>query len=307
MPPGGTPPAGAVAPPAGPTPPTPPTGGSSLGDGLSQAKKVADKAKDAHDKAQQIRDQAQEVRDRVDELTPDEPEEDEDEAIAEPQSDPIYVNYADVWEEETPAPTTHTVVVTRVVRPAPTVPPPPVPEPDVEEPRVRGFIGFSSRATTTNANLSALLGARGGFTFRDRLTIGAAYHSVTARYAEPIVDSRGNPHGIRMNYGGVMLGWRVYNGRVVQFGLDTLAGAGAACIARGTKSVGRARCIDKVGLVSLEAGLELGFVVTDWARLGLTGGYRFITREAWHAPNDFTLSGPYMGLNVDIGRFRERR
>jgi len=290
LPPGGAPPAGVVTPPpAGGSPPSVPGGGasSSLEEGLSKAKELWEQGK--------------EIRD---ERTADDEDEPEDEVVEEPES--LYVDYSDTWDEEPPEPTTTTVVVTRVIdRP---VPRPPVPEPaDVEPTRVRGFLGFSSRGTSTNANPSALLGARAGFTFHDRFTIGGAFYSLTARYADAITDSRGRELGLRMAYAGVLLGWRVYSGRVVHLGVETLAGGGAACIAKGTKSVGPARCIDKVGMVSLEPGVELGFVVTDWMKLGLTGGFRFVTRESWREPNDFTLSGPYMGLNVDFGRFRDRR
>lgn len=221
-------------------------------------------------------------------------------------TEPVYVNYSDTWDEDPPPPR-RTLVVTHVVH-QPQRPPPPIPEepPPVPEPRARGFVGLSLRGTTTNYNPSALVGGRAGFTFRDRFTIGGAFHSLTARYAGPIVDAQGRQLGLRMSYGGVTLGWRLYSGRVVQLGVETLAGAGAACISRDKRSVGRARCLEKVGLVAIEPGVELAFVITDWTRLGLTGGYRFVTREAWREPNDFTLSGPYVGLNLDFGRFRER-
>lgn len=172
---------------------------------------------------------------------------------------------------------------------------------------MRSFIGWSGRATTTNYNPSALMGARVGFTFADRLTIGGAFYSLTARYAGPIVDGNGRELGLRMAYGGVLLAWNLYQGRVVHVALEHLAGAGAACISKDKRSFGRAHCLDKVGLVSLEPGIEVGFRVTDWARVSMAAGYRFVTREAWREPNDYTLTGPYLGLNVDVGRFDRRR
>jgi len=168
-------------------------------------------------------------------------------------------------------------------------------------------MGLSLRGTTTNNNPSMLTGARVGFTFDGRFTIGGAFYSLTARYAGPIVDARGNELGLRMGYGGVLLAWNLYKGRVVHFALESLAGAGAACIDRDKRSYGRWSCIEKVGLVSLEPGLELGFTITDWIRTSATLGHRFVTREAWRAPGDFTLSGPYVGLNIDIGWFGDDR
>lgn len=300
---------------AGGSPPPPPAGGAggappsdAAGKGPSKAEQLADRAKRAHDKGK-------EIRDRIDELTPEddeseEPRDDEADEVDEASSpsEPVTVDYSDTWDRDPPPPPQRAVVVTHVVhQPARLSPPVPEEPPPTPEPRVHGFIGVTSRGTTANYNPSILMGARAGFTFRDRFTIGGAFHSLTARYGGPIVDPHGRALGLRMTYGGVLLGWRLYSGRVVQLDVQTMAGAGAACIARGKKSVGPARCLEKVGLVAIEPGVELAFVVTDWARLGLAGGYRFVTREAWRPPNDFTLSGPYLGLGLDFGRFRARR
>ncbi len=294
-PPGGTPPAALATPPAGGSPPS----GAPVDPG-----KALDKAGKALSKAGELKDRADGVRDQ---LAPAKEEEDAEEAedeaapAQEPNEPaPDYVDYSNTWRESPPS----TVVITRVEH-RPYHAPAPKPAPSYE-PRAHGFVGVSLRGTTTNHNPSALSGARVGFTFDDRFTIGGAFYSLTARFAGAIIDPEGHKLGMRMGYGGVLLGWTLYKGRVMQVGLETLAGAGAACISRSRKSYGRWQCIEKVGLVSIEPGLEVGFVVTDWVRLGVTGGYRFVTREAWRPPNDFTLSGPYVGLNVDFGAFRSR-
>jgi hypothetical protein len=225
-------------------------------------------------------------------------------AAAEPvvASEPDYSN---TWSD--PPPTT-TIVVTQLVHHPVRRSPPPPPPVSSYEPRAHGFLGLSLRGTTTvNGNPSALSGARLGFVFDDRFTIGGVFYSLTARYGGPIVDPLGHRLGMRMAYGGVLLGWSLYKGRVMRVGLETLAGAGAACVSRNRRAYGRWECIEKVGLVSLEPGLSVGFTVTDWVRVGFTGGYRFVTREAWREPNEFTLSGPYVGLDVDFGAFRERK
>jgi hypothetical protein len=302
LPPGGTPPAGLVAPPPGGTPPTPPSG-APLGGAL-------DAAGNALSKAAELGGQADAARDELaphEEPAEEEPAKDEgaaspDEAAA-PSAPASDVDYSNTWKEPPPS---SRIVITQVVhRPVRARPPAPAPEPSYE-PRAHGFMGLSLRGTTTNRNPSTLTGGRLGFVFDDRFTIGGAFYSLTGRFGGPIVDPEGNKLGMRMHYGGVLLGWTLYKGRVMRLGLETLAGAGAACISTGRRSRGRWECVDKVGLVSLEPGLSLGFTVTDWVRVGLTGGYRFVTREAWRSPNDFTLSGPYIGLDIDFGAFRER-
>jgi len=277
---------------------------------------VLDGAGKAISKAAEIKDRADAVRDDLGKLAPNEaPADDEDDeaspdreeappAQPEPTYDPGTVDYTDTWD----TPPRSTVVVTRVVVQHPVSrPPAPAPVPSYE-PRAHGFAGLSLRGTTTtNHNPSVLSGGRLGFVFDDRFTIGGAFYSLTARFGGPIVDPVGNKLGMRMAYGGVLLGWTLYKGRVMRLGLETLAGAGAACISTNRRSHGKWQCLEKVGLVSIEPGLSLGFIVTDWVRLGLTGGYRFVTREAWRSPNDFTMSGPYVGIDIDFGAFRDHR
>lgn len=266
-----------------------------------------DTAKSMLDRAGEVRERVGEARDRIDELTDDDDEtdesEDESQAIDE-TSEPVVVDYSRTWEDDPPR---KQVVVTRVVHHHPR-PPAPAPAPKTEEPaRVRGFIGASFRGTAVNRNPSALSGARAGFTFDDRFTIGGAFYSLTARYGGPIVDPRGNHLGLRMAYGSVLLAWTVYQGRILHVSLESLAGAGAACVSTRERYYGRWSCVEKVGMVALEPGVEVGLAVTDWARVSLAGGYRFVTRESWRPPNDFTLSGPYLGLNVDFGYFGDQR
>ncbi|MCH9680386.1 MAG: hypothetical protein K0V04_03045 [Deltaproteobacteria bacterium] len=289
------PPAGGAPPPGGTPPAASPPGDPSA---------LASKAKDALSKAGDVKDKAEQIRDTVEDLAPAEEEDDAQEpASAEvaPEREVVYVDYTQTWQETPSVPRRKTIIVTHVVHP----PPPPRAAPKAKPPqRARGFLGFSARGTTTNYNPSAMMGARAGFTWNDRFRVGGVFYSLTARYAGAIVDSRGNELGLRMAYGGLLASWKLYQGRVMDVAMEGVAGAGAACISIDKRSVGRARCIEKVGLVSLEPGIEVGFTVADWARLGFAGGYRFVTREQWRAPNEFTLSGPYVGVNVDFGRFR---
>ncbi|MCB9717404.1 MAG: hypothetical protein H6712_26385 [Myxococcales bacterium] len=308
--PGVTPPA-VVAPPPGSTPPAGPSGAP------VDPSAATDAAGKVVDQVGNARDRIGEARDRVESLTADDDDGDDDEADADEEAasedealaddeaarEAVVVDYTRSWEDVPPR---QSVVVTRVIHVHPS-PPAPAPEEVVEPARVRGFIGASVRGTAINTNPSALSGARAGFTFDDRFTIGGAFYSLTARYGGPIVDSHGNHLGLRMSYAGVLLAWTLYQGRVLHVALESLAGAGAACVSRSTRMVGRRECIEKVGLISLEPGVEVGFRVTDWARVSLAGGYRFVTREAWRPPNDFLLSGPYVGLNVDFGWFGEDR
>ena len=84
-----------------------------------------------------------------------------------------------------------------------------------------------------------------------------------------------------------------------------LLGGGKACISsRPGYKDDEWRCIESVKMFVTETGISTRLDVTNWFRLGMTAGYRFVTRQAWRSPNDFQLSGPYVGLDVDFGWFR---
>ena len=198
---------------------------------------MVDGASEALSKAGEIKSRVDAVREELGSLAQREPPSDEggadDDAGAktaapqqEPASEPAegYIDYSTTWHDP---PRSH-IVVTQVVH-RPVRVPPPAPPPELSyEPRAHGFVGLSLRGTsTTNHNPSVLTGGRLGFVFDDRFTIGGAFYSLTARFGGPITDPVGNKLGMRMAYGGVLLGWTLYKGRVVQLGLETLAGAGA--------------------------------------------------------------------------------
>jgi hypothetical protein len=90
----------------------------------------------------------------------------------------------------------------------------------------------------------------------------------------------------------------------VDLGIEALVGAGAACVSR-SPGYGNDdwRCIETVRMFVVEPGVNLTYTARDWLRVGTSLGWRFVARQAWRPPNDFSLAGPYLGLNLDFGWF----
>ena len=170
---------------------------------------------------------------------------------------------------------------------------------------ISGYGGLGLRGSTINKNPSLWIGAHGGIIFGQRLSIGGAFYEVTYRHGGPIVDSNGKELGIRAAYGGMTMGIVLSRRKRFELSVDTLIGGGAACISRepGYQDDDW-RCIEAVRMFVTEPSLSTRFILRDWFRVGLELGYRFVAREAWRAPNDFQLSGPFLGTSIDFGWFK---
>lgn len=274
-----------AAPPTG-APPSPPAGAASAAADL--AGDLADRAgAEASDRA----------REGAKDLAAPEPAPPEEEPA--PRREPI----GEEWgpSDDIDAPRTVTIVHHVPVRPPP---PPPVVEERERSVSIGGFGGFSMRGSALNRNPSLWIGARGAIIFGRRFAIGGAFYEANARFGGPIVDRRGNHLGLRAAYGGMTVDWTVWRGGITTLGIEGLVGAGAACISRSSSYRDDDwRCIEAVRMFVFEPGANVAFDITDWFRAGVSLGWRFVARQAWRPPNDFSLAGPYLGLNLDFGWF----
>lgn len=171
--------------------------------------------------------------------------------------------------------------------------------------RFSGYGGVSVRGSTIMHNPAVWVGGRGGVLIGDHLSLGGAFYQVSYRHGGPIVDPAGRELGIRAAYGGAQLGYRLVHRDRFAMDMDMLIGGGAACISgKPGYQDSDWRCIETVKMFVTEPGISARFNVMEWFRLGVTAGYRFATRQAWRPPNDFQVSGPYVGLDFDFGWFQ---
>ena len=197
---------------------------------------------------------------------------------------------------------THLTVVHRDPwTPPPTLPP----EPQDDRLFVSGYGGLSVRGTSVDHKVGSLLGVRGGLLIGDRLSIGGAFYELTRRYGSPLRDTSGNPLAIKMAYGGLQAAITAIRGDRVELEARGLVGAGMACVStdiHGRSSGGH--CIDTVRMFVGQPEIVLIVNLTNWMRIGMQGGYRFVARQAWRPPNDFRLAGGFFGANLEFGWFK---
>jgi len=226
--------------------------------------------------------------------------------VPDTQGDPF--RPGDTWTPYTgePRPTrTTTVVVTDRYTPLPP-PPPPTPPDRPKRFFVSGYGGLSFQLTTTSRRLSIMNGFQGGLLLGERLSIGLAFRRLSHRFGPDIRGTSGDRYQLGMVFGGGEIGVVVVRHGRFEMGIESLFGAGAACVDKLVKRNGHtdSKCVDAVRMFVIEPGAFIHVNLTNWARVGFDGGYRFVVREGFKPPNDFRLSGPYFGANLEFGWFR---
>lgn len=197
--------------------------------------------------------------------------------------------------------TTTTVVVTERVRPVP--PPPP---PARERVFVGGYGGFGGRLGPTAGRVSVFSNIRGGLLIGKRLSLGGSLVQMTKRLGAPIRSGSGREYQLGLAYGGVNVGIVGLRRGRFEIGVDSLFGVGLACVYQRESSHDRGSCVESVKLFVAEPGAFIHFNLTNWMRVGLNGGYRFVGRPAWPSGANFRLASPFFGANLDFGWFRRR-
>jgi hypothetical protein len=177
-------------------------------------------------------------------------------------------------------------------------------QPRDDRPFISGYGGLSVRGTSVSTKIGTLVGVRGGLMFGKRLSIGGAVYKLSRRFGKPIRDSAGNPLALKMAYGGAQVAINAIRGRRIELEARGLFGGGMGCVsADANYDRDEMYCVESVRMVVMEPEVALIVNVTDWMRMALTGGYRFVVREKWRPPNNFNLAGGTLGLDLEFGWF----
>jgi len=194
--------------------------------------------------------------------------------------------------------TTTTVVVTERVAVPPTPPPS---QPRRDRFFVGGYGGIGFQLGAVSRRMAAFSHLRGGILLGERISIGASLTRMTRRFGPPIEGVSGASYQLAMVYGGVDLGLALIRRGPFELGVSTLLGAGTACV---QTNAHRPRCVESVKMMVAQPAVFANFNLTSWMRIGMSGGYRFVAREAWRPPNEFRLAGGFFGANLEFGWFK---
>lgn len=194
----------------------------------------------------------------------------------------------------------YAALVTAVLSTAAVGPPPDGYEPGGAAWTKGGPIGsFESRFTEMNREFSTLLGGELGITaLRHLMVTVGAQGNVGPRI--DVASRDGSQRPLSYAATGVWTGLYGLRWRVVHGGARLFLGGGRVCLLRGP---GRPCRSERAGtfVSTLEAGIYVRLFAR--ARLGITGGYRFVVPGDWDGPGQWALSGGEGTVRLEIGVF----
>lgn len=198
--------------------------------------------------------------------------------------------------------------------PAPTVPvPAPPPEEAEEESEVQppatlfssdqklvlgGFGGLNVRYTRVLGNDSVWVGGEGALLLNHALSVGGGGGGI-ANQINPTQQTR-----LDFGYGGLILRYHFFSSQVVNFAVGGLIGAGAIAVYdRGAdhQDIEWDKVGETVFVFEPELGLYLN--VTRWMRVGITGGYRFVSGVDKNDLSETDVRGAAGGGSLQFGWF----
>ncbi|KPK00771.1 MAG: hypothetical protein AMS20_14985 [Gemmatimonas sp. SG8_28] len=154
-----------------------------------------------------------------------------------------------------------------------------------------GFGAPVVRFSQVNGQFAVLAGGRGGWIINHTFVIGAAGYGVATD-----VQVAGNPNrrGLEFGYGGVDLEVVIGSDALIHATAQALIGGGAFVLNYGGPTD---------GVFVFEPGLNVDLNVTPFMRLGLGGGYRWVTDVDLIGFSDSDFSSFFGSVVLKFGSF----
>jgi hypothetical protein len=168
-----------------------------------------------------------------------------------------------------------------------------------------GFGGPQVLWTEFNGEDGLLVGGHGAWVVNKTFYLGGAGYGLVSEHAGPEVPNYTETPELRMGYGGMLIGFILSNDRVVHTTADVLIGGGGI-----NNNIGEEKefyhdpnvyrsSTDAFWMVQPMAHIEVN--ITDWMRLDISGGYRYVENiDSFGLKND-DVSGPVAGLTLRFG------
>ena len=147
--------------------------------------------------------------------------------------------------------------------------------------------GPSSNLSKFGDDYGYFNGGFGGLEFNKDFFVGWGGYRLT----NDILNSNTNLNGMEFKYHGFMLGYAPGAHKAIHPKISALVGTGTIDIT----SEGR----DKVAVIVPSAGVEIN--IFKWFRVGLEGGYRFVTDSNFISLKDEDLSAPFGEIQFKFG------
>ena len=176
------------------------------------------------------------------------------------------------------------------------------------KPTITAYGALSNTYSRIDGQAAVFTGAYGGVLFNHKFFLGlGGYGLVTDHHG---FDSEGNmdrSNEIKMGYGGIVVGYTFMSEKRIHATTSLLIGAGAAVNGYHKDypdSHGdHFRSLDESDFSVLEPTVSVEANMTNWFRISLGAGYRFVRGVEMAGLCDSKLSAPTMNLSLKFGKF----
>jgi hypothetical protein len=186
---------------------------------------------------------------------------------------------------------------------------PPAPEPETDTPPetlfggdqevvLGGFGGLNVRYTRVLGADSVWVGGEGALLLNHALSVGAGGGGI-ANEINPTGKTR-----LDFGYGGLIVRYHFFSSEVVNFAVGGLVGAGGIAVHDRNDNpddIDWEKIGESVFVFEPELGLYLN--MTRWMRVGITGGYRFVSGVDKNDLSETDVRGAAGGGSVQFGWF----
>lgn len=175
-----------------------------------------------------------------------------------------------------------------------------------------GYGAPTVAVTSVHGETAALIGGQGGWILGRQFVIGGAVRGIAPRPSVELRDESDNLPAsaqLQLGYGGLLIEYIGRPSRLLHYGAEAVVGAGTVELVEGGGFRAGAsvsdESLDRSAVFAAELGARAELNVTRFFRVGLSGGYRFVTGGALQRADvsDGDLSAPYGQLSLRFGRF----
>jgi len=172
------------------------------------------------------------------------------------------------------------------------------------------FTGYgvsSNKYTRFNGENAVLLGAYGGVLINHKLMVGLGGYGLVTRHDANVVSDHYKKNSYKMGYGGFVFEYDIVDRGRFHATSNVLLGAGA--IINGHSKSGSIYdpehflSEEESGFLVAEPSLALEADVTNWFRVGVGAGYRFVGSSNMTSISDHELSGVTANISLKFGVF----
>ncbi|HPH83826.1 MAG TPA: hypothetical protein PLC48_00145 [Ferruginibacter sp.] len=171
--------------------------------------------------------------------------------------------------------------------------------------------GITTTFSSFNKQNAWMLGGQAGWLINHKLMLGLAGYATITRHPGFGVNTATNSRNqLRMGYGGLMVEYIFGGDRDQTFYITANTFVGAGTVSNGYKKTyehgdngEQWRKVGKSGFFIVQPGIAVEARLTDWYRISLGGGYRYISGAKLDGITNKTMSAPTASLTMKFGLF----